>query len=166
MICSWREERRVTTPESFFPLSGRCASYGHNGDQQVAASLPAHVDPSRVALVGLHDWEDDAYAHFAEWGLATFAPNDLRISSDSLLGWPASTGASKVAIHLDVDSNEAALGFGQVPGGLNMERVRRVVNEVASAVDVVGMTFAEFIPQDVLLLQELVGGLLLVGTGE
>lgn len=134
---------------------------GH-GDAEITSVLPATIDPSRVALTALHAWEDDAYAHVAEWGLPVFSPDDLRDSSGPLLTWLKETGASKVAIHLDVDtvdSDEAALGLGKVPGGLTRAQVRRVVADLAEAADVVGLTIAEFVPRDVLALQELIEGM-------
>jgi arginase len=36
--------------------------------------FPATVSPDRVALVGLHSWTDDDYAHVADWGLQSFSP--------------------------------------------------------------------------------------------
>lgn len=131
---------------------------GH-GDREILDRLPAHVDPSRVALVGLHDWVDDAYAHVAEWGLTTFSPEVLRTDSSALTEWLATTGASRVAVHLDVDtvdSDEVTLGLGQIPGGLTLEQVRRVIADIDTASDIVGMTVAEFIPHDVLALLDLV----------
>ena len=154
----------VDTPETGYPGYHAMAVstlLGH-GAPEIVDMLPATLDPSRVALAGLHSWEEDAYANVAAWGLATFPPDDLRVSTEGLLTWLASTGASKVAIHLDVDtvdSHEVVLGLGQVPGGLTSTNVRRVVTDLAAAADVVGMTVAEFIPRTVLAAQELLTGL-------
>lgn len=134
---------------------------GH-GDDRLSSPLPATVPTDRIALAGLHDWEEDAYAHVAEWSLTAFSPDELRESSTGLLDWLATTGATKVAVHLDVDtvdSDEATLGLGAVPGGLTREQVRRVVADIGGAADIVGLTVAEFIPRDVLALQGLVDGL-------
>jgi arginase len=67
---------------------------GH-GDADVLAALPATVAPDRVALVGLHAWTNDDYPHVSEWGLAAFAPDELRESSKALLAWLADTSCSK-----------------------------------------------------------------------
>ena len=131
---------------------------GH-GDPEILDRLPAHVNPSRVALVGIHAWEDDAYANVDEWGLTTFSPDQLRTDSSALTEWIAATGTSRVAVHLDVDtvdSDEVSLGLGQIPGGLTLGQVRRVLADVSAAADVVGMTVAEFIPRDVLAVLDLV----------
>jgi arginase len=133
---------------------------GH-GDLDVQAVLPATVTPDRVALVGLHSWTDDDYSHVAEWGLRSFGPDDLRESSTALLAWLASTGCTRVAIHFDVDtidSNEIVLGLGAEPNGLTSAQVRRIVTDIDQAVDVVGLTIAEFIPRQVMHLQQIVKG--------
>ena len=131
---------------------------GH-GDLDVQAVLPATVTPDRLALVGLHSWSDDDYSHVAEWGLRSFSPDELRESSTALLAWLASTGCTKVAIHFDVDtidSNEIVLGLGAEPNGLTSAQVRRIVADIDQAVDVVGFTIAEFIPRQVMHLQQIV----------
>ena len=131
---------------------------GH-GDVDVQAVLPATVTPDRLALVGLHSWSDDDYSHVAEWGLRSFSPDELRESSTALLAWLASTGCTKVAIHFDVDtidSNEIVLGLGAEPNGLTSAQVRRIVADIDQAVDVVGFTIAEFIPRQVMHLQQIV----------
>lgn len=138
---------------------------GH-GDTELTDMIPATVDPSKVALAGLHDWEDDAYVNVSRWGLATFSPDELRESSTLLLSWLKNTGASKVAVHLDVDvvdSNEVVLGLGTVPDGLTRQQVNRLINDLAGVADVVGLTVAEFIPRDLLNLRGLVRGLPLWG---
>src|SRR5699024_5875333 len=123
------------------------------GDPEITSLLPAAVDPARMALAALHAAAADAYAHVARCGRPGCRPDELRDSSQTLVQWLQRTGASKVAIHLDVDtvdSDEAALGLGKVPGGLTRAQVRRVVADLAAVADVVGLTIAEFIPRDVL----------------
>lgn len=134
---------------------------GH-GDPAFGGLLPATLPADRVALTGLCDWEEDAYAHVAEWGLPSFSPQQLRDSSAPLLDWLAGTGATKVAVHLDVDvvdSDEAALGLGKVPDALTRAQVRRIISDLGSVADIVGLTVAEFIPRDVLALAPLIDGL-------
>lgn len=139
---------------------------GH-GDPEVLEALPAFVDPRRVALVGTHEWQDDAHAHVDEWGIAEFGPEVLRTEPEALLSWLRATGATKVAIHLDVDvvdSNEIVLGLGQVPDGLRTGDVRAIIQDVAGVADVVGLTVAEFIPRQVVGVLGLLRGLPLLGA--
>ena len=129
------------------------------GDPDVQAVLPATVSADRVALVGLHSWTDDDYPHLTEWGLHSFSPDELRGSSRPLLDWLTTTGCSRVAIHFDVDtidSNEIVLGLGAEPNGLTSAEVRRIVGDIAHAVDVVGFTIAEFVPRQVMHLRQIV----------
>ena len=82
-------------------------------------------------------------------------------SSGKLLDWLAGTGCSRVAIHFDVDtidSDEIVLGLGAEPHGLTSAQVRRVVADIDQAVDVVGLTIAEFIPRQVMHLQQILQG--------
>lgn len=137
---------------------------GH-GDQRIVDALPATVDPSRVALTGLHD-RAGVYPKAEALGLSTFGPDDLRESTQPLLDWIDGTGCSRVAIHLDVDvvdSDEVTLGMSAVPGGLTTAQVRRVVDDVRRSTDVVGLTIAEFVPRDVIAIRGLVEGMPLLG---
>ena len=146
------------TPYSGFHAMVISELTGH-GDTDVQSLLPATTDAARVALVGMHDWTDASLPPVAaEWGLSVFAPDALRTTSEGLLRWLAGTGATKVAIHFDVDtvdSNEIVLGLGAVPGGLTSSQVRRIVADVTAAADVVGLTIAEFFPRQVMHLQQI-----------
>jgi arginase len=150
----------IGTPSSDYPglhAMAVAALTGH-GDPDILALLPATVTPDRVALVGLHQWNDDDYPNIAEWGITAFGPDDLRQSSQRLLDWLAATGCTRVAIHFDVDtvdSHEIVLGLGAVPHGLTSSRVRRVVADVNAAADVVGVTIAEFFPRQVMHLTQI-----------
>lgn len=138
------------------------------GDRDVLDLLPATVDPSRLALAGLHAWQPDAYANVDAWGLATFSPDDLRTTSGPLLEWLAATRCSKIAVHFDVDtidSNEMVYGLGPEPGGLTGVQVRRLVADLNAHAEVVGLTIAEFIPRQVIHLQQLLRGFPLVTNG-
>ena len=71
-----------------------------------------------------------------------------------------------LAIHLDVDvvdSDEAVLGLGKAPGGLTREQVRRIIADLSGQADIVGLTVAEYVPRNLLQLQEMLDGLPLIG---
>jgi arginase len=91
-------------------------------------------------------------------GVRSFSPHDLRATTQPLGDWLAATGCSRVAIHFDVDtidSNELVLGLGAEPGGLTTAQVRRIVDDIDAVAEVVGITVAEFIPRQVMHLQQL-----------
>jgi Arginase/agmatinase/formimionoglutamate hydrolase, arginase family len=134
---------------------------GH-GDQEIVNLLPATVAASRVALVGLHEWTEDAYRNVETWGLTVFPPDALRTKSDGLLNWLTNTGATKVAIHLDVDTIDAAevrFGLGTDFGGLTSTEAKRVIADINRTFEVVGFTVAEYIPWQVLHLQQVLNGM-------
>ena len=120
------------------------------GDPDVVRLLPATLDPTRVALVGLHSWTEDDFPNIARWGIRSFGPDDLHPSSEPLLAWLKASGCSRIAIHFDVDvvkSNEIIFGLGAEPAGLTSNEARRLVADVSAIADVVGLTIAEFIPR-------------------
>lgn len=83
----------VGTPASTYPgyhAMAVAALTGH-GDPDVLALLPATGAPERVALVGVHAWDEDDFAKVAKWGIRSLRPNDLRHSSQPLLDWLAGT---------------------------------------------------------------------------
>jgi arginase len=129
---------------------------GH-GDPDVLHLLPATIDPSRVVLVGLHSWSEDDFSNAARWGIRSFRPDDLHLSTQPLLDWIKASGCSHIAIHFDVDvvdSNEIVFGLGSEPEGLTSQEVRRLVADVSAVTEVVGLTIAEFIPRQVIRLQQ------------
>ena len=129
---------------------------GH-GDPDVLRLLPATLDPGRVALVGLHAWAEDDFPNAARWGISSFRPDALRLSSQPLLDWLTVSGCSRVAIHFDVDvvdSHEIVFGIGAEPDGLTSNDVRRLVADVSAVADVVGLTIAEFVPRQVIRLRQ------------
>jgi arginase len=157
----------IGTPQSEYPgyHAMAVATLTGHGDPAVLELLPATVSADRVALVGVHSWDDDDFPNVAEWGIQSFSPDELRESTRPLLDWAAATGCSRVAIHFDVDtidSNEIVLGLGPEPGGLTSAEARRIVADIDGAADVVGFTIAEFIPRQVMHLQQLVSGFPLI----
>jgi arginase len=44
---------------------------GH-GDPDILRLLPAALDPTRVALIGLHSWTEDDFPNIARWGSHRF----------------------------------------------------------------------------------------------
>lgn len=155
------------SPRRVLTLGGECSvsTLLGEGDSSITELLPATIPSSRLAYAALHDWEEDAYENVGRWGLPVFSPADLRDSSAALIDWLKNTGASKVAIHLDVDvvdSNEVAFGLGQVPDGLSRSQVQRLVADISETADIVGLTIAEFIPRDVLAIQGLLEGMPLI----
>lgn len=65
-------------------------------------------------------------------------------------GMAENTEASKVVIHFDLDVIDPAdmiAGVGVEPDGMKTEEVVRVINDIASEYDLVGLTIAEPMPR-------------------
>ena len=117
------------------------------GDAKILAELPARIDPSRVLLVGLRDWErDEIRARQRELGIAHLAPQDVVGDSRAVVEWLEGCGASKVLIHFDLDVLDPAdlvAAVGVVPDGMTVDQVVRLIGDIARAREVVGLTVAE-----------------------
>ncbi|MHA6803693.1 arginase family protein [Salinifilum ghardaiensis] len=157
----------IGTPRSEYPgyhAMAVAALTGH-GHPEVQDLLPATVPPNRVALVGLHSWTDDDVGNIAEWGIPPFSPGTLRETTQPLLDWIAGTGCSRVAAlrrRRGRQQRDRARPRPREPGGLTSTEVRRVVADIAGAADVVGPAIAEFLPRQVMHLQQILNGFPLI----
>ena len=129
------------------------------GDAKILAELPARIDPSRVLLVGLRDWErDEIRARQRELGIAHLAPQDVAGDSRAVVEWLEGCGASKVLIHFDLDVLDPAdlvAAVGVVPDGMTVDQVVRLIGDIARAREVVGLTVAEPMPRTAVRIRDL-----------
>lgn len=133
-----------------------------HGDKEIVGSLPATVDPSKVALAGIHAWTDWDEPTAKEWRIQSFSAEQLNDGTASLLAWLKATGCSKIAVHLDldvIDSREVVLGLGMEPDGLSRESLVRAFADLSHAADIVGVTVAEYVPRQVIAVRELLTSL-------
>jgi arginase len=78
----------------------------------------------------------------------------------------STTGATKVSIHFDVDTidaDEIQLGVGAERGALTAAEARRVLADIDGAAEVVALTIAEFMPRQVMHLQQILARFPLLG---
>ncbi len=132
------------------------------GDAEFTRALPAHLDPAQVLLVGLRSGEKNALARQAELGIGGLSPADVAHDSSRVLDWLRSTGARRVAIHLDLDAVESSeLGNATVlePGGFRLTQLIRLLGDVSEGATVVGFTVADHLPRTEILLRDLLGRL-------
>lgn len=132
------------------------------GDGDVLAELPAKVDASRVALVGLHSWTEDDFPRIEEWGLSTYSPTALADDLGRLSEWLEATGCRRVAVHLDVDAIDASFGtFGLAaePGGLSPDTIAQIFELLSSRAEVVGVSVAEYVPRQAMAIHDLLSKL-------
>ncbi len=78
------------------------------------------------------------------------ADSEAQYALTAYLEWLKETGASKVVIHFDLDVLDPAeiiAGVGVEPDGMRIDEVVRVINDIASKYDLVGLTVAEPMPR-------------------
>ena len=133
------------------------------GNSQIISVLPAKIDPSKILLVGLRDWErDEIKKRQKQYGIRHLTPDDVRENSHAIKNWLRSCGASKVVIHFDMDVLDPAeiiAAVGVVPNGMKIAEVVRVINDIAQEKVIVGLTIAEPMPRTAILLKEMLAQL-------
>lgn len=121
------------------------------GDEKLVKDLPAQLPASKILMVGVHVWAQPAIKQRQrEYAIKNLSPYEVSKNSDKIRTWLSSCGASKVVIHVDWDVIEPAdllAGMGVAPGGISVNEVIRIINDIAAEKDIVGLTFAELMPR-------------------
>lgn len=134
------------------------------GDRDIISLLPAAISPKDVCLAGLRECE---YPYIEkrveELHLVHFSPAELKSDSKKVLEWLKSTGKSKVMIHFDMDVMDptdilAAVADGP-EGGLKLNEVVRLINDIASVKELVALTVAEPMPRLAIKLKRMLANL-------
>ena len=134
------------------------------GDKAIMELLPAKVDSSKTLLVGLRAWGDTnaTQERQKEFGVNSLSPNQVANNSNQILDWLKNSGTKKVMIHFDLDVLDPAeiiAAVGTDPNGLKIETVVRIINDVASEYDVVGLTIAEPMPRTAIKIKNMLNQL-------
>ena len=137
------------------------------GDGRILSCLPARFEASKILFVGLRDWErDEIRLRQQQYGIRHLSPADIAAGLDGLRQWLRTCGASRVAVHFDMDvldPAEIVAAVGVVPGGMKMAEVAEVVAAVAAEKELVGLTVAEPMPRTAIRLRSLFARLPLLG---
>ena len=129
------------------------------GDKVIVSQLPARISPEKILLVGLRDWErDEIKARQQEYGIKHLSPEDVATDSSAVIDWLKKCKASRVVVHFDMDVLDPAeiiAAVGVVPDGMKMADVVRVINDIASEKELVGLTVAEPMPRIAIRLKSM-----------
>lgn len=120
------------------------------GDEEIIGMMPGKFDVSRALVVGLRSWDEGMKERQAELGIKGLSPSEVADNSEAAMEWLKATGVSKVVIHFDLDVLDPAeiiAGVGVEPNGMKINEVVRLINDIASAYDLVGFTIAEPMPR-------------------
>lgn len=134
------------------------------GDKEIMSHLPAKISPENICLAGLRECE---YPYIEkrveELKLKHFSPQQLSSHSGALIEWLNSTGKSKVMIHFDMDVMDPADILAAVAdgpeGGLKLNEVVRLINDIADAKELVALTVAEPMPRLAIRLKKMLSKL-------
>lgn len=141
---------------------------GH-GDADVLGRLPATVPPERVLLAGVHGWDDqDSHTH-ESWGLQLVPPAAEESFTNGVLEWLRGTGVRHVAVHFDLDvinSDEHSFGMAWEKEGISKATALSTIATIARDFDLVGLTVAEFVPREAVVLRSILRRLPLLLGGD
>lgn len=145
------------------------ANLMHEGASDFNDLTQNPVSPTQVFMAGLQTADlrlgkDDLVT---TKNLTVATPEQLMVDSDVLLDWLEDNQIEHVAIHFDLDvltpqdfhnilPAEPALAledFGAAVGGMTLSATLRLLQDVANAVDLVGLTISEHMPWDAMRLR-------------
>lgn len=154
------------------------ALMGH-GDHDLTDDVKKPVPAKNVMIAGIHDPLPYEAQFIAEHGIPTCSPQEVRDGAQPVMRWLNESGIEVLAIHLDLDvldphtfrsllfakPGRGKHDFGDVAEGkLTIADVLKLIGEVTTEKQVVGMTIAEHMPWDALNLQEMLKKLPLLGA--
>jgi arginase len=120
------------------------------GDECIINMLPAKIDVSKALIVGIREWDKGIKERQKELAVKGVSPSEVAENSSAVTEWLKNTGASKVVIHFDLDvldPSDLIAAVGVVPGGMKIDEVVRVINDIAVEYDIAGLTIAEPMPR-------------------
>ncbi|MBQ0820678.1 arginase family protein [Microvirga sp. HBU67558] len=149
------------------------------GDPEFVAAVGRPLDPRRVLYVGLTEISPVETDFIREHGIVRLSPEDLAGSPERVLKWLHTSGATKVAVHFDVDVLDPSLydfllfhdpyaapgTYDEVPKGrMRFEEVAAILNAVAAEADIVGLAITEYMPWSAIKLSRALRSLPLLGN--
>lgn len=139
------------------------------GDPDFLARLRRPIDPKRVLHAGLGETSDFETDFLQRHGIRRLSPEDLAGSPRPVSDWLRATGASKVAVHFDLDVLDPALYdfllfrdpsaapgvFDGIPQGrMRFQDVAAILQAVAAEADIVGLAITEYLPWSAIRLSD------------
>ena len=137
------------------------------GDKDIVGLLPSKISPKNVCLAGIRDYEHPYIEERVKnLGLARFTDKELSEDSTPLIDWIRSTGKKKVLVHFDMDVLDPADIVTAVAdttaGGLKLQEVVRIINEIDNVFELVSLTVAEPMPRIAIRLKKMLAELPLI----
>ncbi|MDR3197031.1 MAG: arginase family protein [Planctomycetaceae bacterium] len=128
------------------------------GDEDLINTLPAKIDASKVLIVGVREWDKGMKERQKELGIKGLASSEVSENSSAVMEWLKNAGTSKVVIHFDLDvldPSDLIAAVGVVPGGMKIDEVVRMINDISVEYDIVGLTIAEPMPRTAIKIRNM-----------
>lgn len=139
------------------------------GDSDFTTEVETPVDPDRVMYAGLNDWSETEDEIISRLGLQQVSATDLANDSKPILNWVEEQEITHLAVHFDLDVldpahfspllfNKSGLSEDAVDGvprgEMRLDEVVRLLSDVDTKTDIVGLAITEHLPWDMLRLSE------------
>jgi arginase len=131
------------------------------GDPEFASLIEPKIALDRVMLAGLKQTREPYNRFVREHKMRVATPDELAISSQSVLDWIRDSKITRLAIHFDLDvlspTAFRAQSFAKpgaerstpfYGGDMGMRDVTRLIQDASAATEVVGIVISEHLPWD------------------
>lgn len=143
------------------------------GDPVMAKEVARRFSPDQVLLLGQSAFDSPAEVEIIKkLGLRVLPPEAIANGNAPVIDWLKAGGFKNLAVHLDLDSLDPAFFYSQlsndpfaeekyptVKGKLRLDRIASLLAEAGEAVNIAGLTIAEYIPWDAYSLKKFMAGL-------
>jgi arginase len=119
------------------------------GPSALVEVLPRRLAPTQVILAGARDLDRDEVTFVSDAAVSLLPPADV-IVPDRVAGRIRAGGFTRVYVHLDLDvldPLEFPDALIRTPGGLSLDNVVAIVEQLTDEFDVVGFSLVEFRPR-------------------
>ncbi|QZN97971.1 arginase family protein [Symbiopectobacterium purcellii] len=145
-----------------------------NGDKDLVAHVTTRLAPSKIMIAGIHAPLAYEAEFLARHHIATTCPEQVKNGATEVMEWISREKIEYLAIHIDLDVLDPSLfrsvlfakpgrgkhDFGGVAEGkLAIEDVLKLIAQVTSEAEPVGLTIAEHMPWDMLNLKNMLSAL-------
>ncbi|MDH1701057.1 arginase family protein [Comamonas terrigena] len=137
------------------------------GDPDFGRLVKRPIRPQQVLYVGLTETTPYETEFLDQRQMQRLSPEQIAQYPDAVVSWLRHTGATKVAVHFDLDVLDAArysfLLFndpaaaagtwdGVAQGRMRLEDIARILQQANEVAEVVGLAIAEYLPWDAIQL--------------
>lgn len=137
-----------------------------SGEKEFASKVKVPLKPERVMYGGLQKMTPEEEQIVERLKLRIATPKNLEDNCDRVIDWITENHIRHLAIHLDLDvlapSLFRSLLFAQPgtepvnasEGTMTFSQIERIIQDVSRICDIVGFTFAEYLPWDAMNLKK------------